>query len=147
MGYLAPNPSGKGGVTFKPGTSGNPGGRPKSNSRVQIAAMNHALEAVGIVVGIARTGGPGDAVRLAASREILDRAVGKAAQHLDLDLTLSKRLNEMSEDELLDLRDRYAAAALTAPAVAQQVERVEEQDRSFQTELGLDPVLVGETSE
>jgi hypothetical protein len=147
MGYLAPNPSGKGGVTFKPGTSGNPGGRPKSNSRVQIAAMNHALEAVGIIVGIARTGGPGNAVRLAASREILDRAVGKAAQHLDLDLSLTKRLDQMTEDELLDLRDRYAAAALTAPTIAQQVERVEEQDRSFQTELGLDPVLVGETSE
>jgi hypothetical protein len=147
MGYLAPNPTGKGGVTFKPGTSGNPGGRPKSNSRVQIAAMNHALEAVGIIVGIARTGGPGDAVRLAASREILDRAVGKAAQHLDLDLSLTKRWDQMTEDELLDLRDRYAAAALAAPAIAEHVEATPADDGLGQTHLGFDLVSERETSE
>ena len=54
-------------------------------------------------------GSKSDALRLAAANAILDRGVGKAAQSVGLDLNLTKKLDELSDDELISLRDRYAA--------------------------------------
>src|SRR5262249_38033999 len=49
------------------------------------------------------------ALRLAAASQILDRGLGRAAQSVALDLNLTKKLDELSDDELIALRDRYAA--------------------------------------
>jgi hypothetical protein len=40
-------------------------------------------------------------LRLAAANAILDRGVGKAAQSVALDLNLTKKLDELSDDELI----------------------------------------------
>ena len=88
------NPNGIGG--FKPGNLANPGGRPKSQSRVTLWFLKHALEAGEIVVNIARNaqGTKAEAMRLAACKEILDRSLGRAPQSVDLalDLTVNKKL-------------------------------------------------------
>jgi hypothetical protein len=129
------NPMGRGG--FQPGQVGNPGGRPKSHSRVQLWFLKHALEAGGIIVAIARdpNATKSDAVRLAACREILDRGIGRAPQSVDLaiDLTVGKRLDEMSADELLEFKRKYLALTTAAPAV---IDQVLEEDAP-QTELDL----------
>jgi hypothetical protein len=61
------NPNGIGG--YRPGQpAANPGGRPKSQSRVQLWFLKHALEAGGIIVDIARNkaAAKSDAIRLQA---------------------------------------------------------------------------------
>lgn len=66
---------------WRPGQSGNPGGRPKVNPELRRAAQDHSAEALDVLVEVMRTGKPGE--RLLAAREILDRAYGKPSQAVD----------------------------------------------------------------
>ena len=77
------NPKGVGG--FLPGQTGNAGGRPAVNSKLQIWFLSRAREAGEIVVEIAhnKQATKSDAIRLQACREILDRGMGKAPQSLE----------------------------------------------------------------
>jgi hypothetical protein len=93
------NPTGRGG--FLAGQTGNAGGRPAVNSKLQIWFLSRAREAGEIVVEIAhnKQATKSDAIRLQACREILDRGMGKAPQSLSLSLeraldTLISRLGE-----------------------------------------------------
>lgn len=111
---------------YRPGQpAANPGGRPKSQSRVQLWFLKHALEAGGIIVDIARNaqGTKAEAMKLAACREILDRGIGRAAQNVDLavDLSVNKRLDEMSAEELMEFRAKYVAVTTAAPAMIEHV--------------------------
>jgi len=72
-------------------------------------------------------GSKSDALRLAAANAILDRGVGKAAQSVAPDLNLTKKLDELSDDELIALRDRYAALATGAPKL---IEHLAEQENA-----------------
>lgn len=83
---------------FKPGVSGNPGGRPRGIAAI---AREHKDKAVSVLVE-----GMGDddaKVRIAAAREILDRGFGKPVT-MSADVT----------DRLDDLDDDAIDAALTA---------------------------------
>jgi hypothetical protein len=131
------NPNGIGG--YRPGQpAANPGGRPKSQSRVQLWFLKHAYEVGEILVGIARNTNAtkSDAVRLQACREILDRGVGRAPQSVDLaiDLTVGKRLDEMTADELIEFKKKYLALASAAPAA---IDAVLAEDEAEQKELAL----------
>ena len=115
------NPTGIGG--WKPGQSGNPDGRPRGSSAVQLRCLQHCNEAVDTLLDLMRKneGSKSDALRLAAANAILDRGVGKAAQSVALDLNLTKKLDELSDDELIALRDRYAALSGAAPKVIEHL--------------------------
>jgi hypothetical protein len=63
---------------FKPGQSGNPGGRPKGEGRVREAAREHTDAALGVLV--TAMGDEDVRVRIKAAEVILDRGWGKAAQ-------------------------------------------------------------------
>jgi hypothetical protein len=133
------NPNGLGG--FQAGqASANPGGRLKSQSRVLLWFLGRALEAGEIIVDIARNaqGTKAEQLKLAACREILDRGLGKAPQSVDLavDLSVNKRLNEMSTDELLEFKQRYIAMTTAAPALIEQV-LADDQASEEQSELDL----------
>ena len=67
------------------------------------------------------------ALRLAAASQILDRGLGRAAQSVALDLNLTKKLDELSDDELVALRDRYAA--LSGAAAPKLIEHLAEQEK------------------
>lgn len=80
-------------MPFKPGQSGNPGGRPKDSAWVKhlaakrtedaIKALADALEATRLVVsakGDVVAEEPDHRVRVAAAQALLDRAHGKPAQ-------------------------------------------------------------------
>jgi hypothetical protein len=99
------NPTGIGG--FRPGISGNPAGRSKFSAVIRRFAENLCEEALEVVADIMRKPGKDAAIRLSAAREILDRGVGKAATSASLDVAISvqKKLNEMSADELVQLRN------------------------------------------
>jgi hypothetical protein len=117
------NPTGIGG--FQVGQAANPGGRLKSQSRVLLWFLGRALEAGEIIVDIARhaQGTKAEQLKLAACREILDRGLGKAPQSVDLavDLSVNKRLDEMSTDELLAFKQKYIAITSAAPAAIEAV--------------------------
>lgn len=77
---------------FKPGQSGNPGGRPKGIAALARQHTDRALEV--LVAGMADD----DArVRVAAAREVLDRGWGKPVQ-MSADVT--KRLDTFDDAEL-----------------------------------------------
>jgi hypothetical protein len=121
------NPTGIGG--WKPGQSGNPDGRPKGSSAVQLRCLQYCNEAVDTLRDLMREndGSKSDALRLAAANAILDRGVGKAAQSVALDLNLRGKLDELSDDELVALRDRYAALVTGAPKL---IEHLAEQENA-----------------
>src|SRR5262245_23728191 len=125
------NPTGIGG--WKPGQSGNPDGRPRGSSAVQLRCLQHCNEAVDTLLDLMRKneGSKSDALRLAAANAILDRGVGKAAQSVALDLNLTKKLDELSDDELIALRDRYAALSGAAPKLIEHLaeDRLADDDR------------------
>lgn len=79
------NPKGKGG--FKPGQSGNPGGRPKGYAEIIDAARAHGEAAISVLV--ASLTDKDARLRVAAAQALLERGYGKPAQHLSLSENLS----------------------------------------------------------
>ena len=61
---------------FAPGSSGNPGGRPKDEARVAELARSYTSEAIDTLVELMRCG-KDDRVRGTAAQALLDRGWGK----------------------------------------------------------------------
>lgn len=82
---------------WKPGQSGNPNGRPKKAQAVVDKAQDNADKALTALIELIDS--DDDRVRLQAAMAVLDRAVGKPKQALDV----NKRQDaaEYSESELL----------------------------------------------
>lgn len=108
------------GVRFKPGQSGNPGGRPKKVREVADKALAMAEDALDELWDIAKDKQNPPAVRLAAIKEIHDRGIGRAPQSIDITQetkhSLSeefeyfvRRLNDRNDREMQELQDRVAA--------------------------------------
>ena len=62
---------------FRPGKSGNPGGRPKDEHRVSELARSYTAEAIDTLVDLMRYG-KDERVRGTAAQALLDRGWGKA---------------------------------------------------------------------
>ena len=77
---------------FKPGTSGNPGGRPKG---IAAKAREHSDKALDVLV--AALDDADTRVRIAAANAILDRGYGKPVA-MTADVT--KKLDDLEDDEL-----------------------------------------------
>lgn len=75
-------------MTFKPGESGNPGGRPKIKLRdgrtLADLAREHTEDAVQTLVEIMRDRTAAAAARVAAADKILSRGWGQAPQTINL---------------------------------------------------------------
>ena len=67
---------------FTPGTSANPGGRPKGNPAVKELLKKHSVDAANKVVALLSCGNP--KIELAAAQEILNRTEGKPLQVQDV---------------------------------------------------------------
>ena len=65
---------------FKPGQSGNPGGRPKATYKIRDKALLYAPEAIDKLVEFMR--GKDKKLALQAAMALLDRGCGKPAQVL-----------------------------------------------------------------
>jgi uncharacterized protein DUF5681 len=91
---------------FKPGVSGNPGGRPKGIAAKAREHTDRALEV--FVEGLED---PDVKVRLIAAEKILDRGYGKAVA-MTADIT--KKLDDM-DDASLDIAIDAIRAAIRAP--------------------------------
>lgn len=72
------------GGRFKPGQSGNPGGRPKGVGEVRDLARQHTIAAMRGLVKVLKNPKSPPAAIVAAANAILDRAWGKPAQPVDV---------------------------------------------------------------
>jgi hypothetical protein len=117
------NPNGNGG--FRPGQTGNPGGRPRAAREATIEARRFAVEAIHALVRTMRRAS-NDAVRIAAARELLDRALGKAPQNVDLSVT--KQISSMTLDELQQLEAAITGvAAIDGPKDRDLIASIEDE--------------------
>ena len=85
------------GRQFKPGQSGNPGGRPKIPEDVKMAFRAACPEAVEILIGIMRNPKEKTPYRLDAIKTILDRAYGKPVQAQDISFDMDSTADVMAQ--------------------------------------------------
>ena len=87
---------------FKPGQSGNPGGRPKG---LAAKAREYADRALEVIAEALEDADP--KVRLAAAKEVFDRGYGKP---VSMTADVSKRLDDLDDDSLDSAIDALRAA-------------------------------------
>lgn len=91
---------------FKPGQSGNPGGRPKG---IAAKAREHGDKALDVLAAALDDDDP--KTRIAAAKEILDRGYGKP---LTMTADVTNRLDDLDDDTLgaaiAALRDAVGAS-------------------------------------
>src|ERR1700722_6965287 len=98
------NPTGRGG--FSKGTSGNPGGRPRSLASVMYEARRYTHESLKTLVKLMRTA-ESESVKLNAAEALLSRAWGRPIQALQVDgRFLTKKLTDLTADEIVALEER-----------------------------------------
>ena len=73
------------GKPFEPGKSGNPSGRPKVADEIKEAFAKATPNAIRVLISILNNDDSKDADRLRAAETILDRHLGKAVQHVDME--------------------------------------------------------------
>ncbi|MBR0901202.1 DUF5681 domain-containing protein [Bradyrhizobium liaoningense] len=78
---------------FKPGQSGNPGGRTPIVKEVQELARTHTTDAIEGLARIAKDKKAPAAARVSAWNALLDRAYGKPPQSIDADATQALIVN------------------------------------------------------
>ena len=75
---------------FKPGQSGNPSGRPRSDIKIRDLARKYTKLAINTLAEIAQNPKASDNSRVAACNALLDRSHGKAPQYVEKrELTVS----------------------------------------------------------
>jgi hypothetical protein len=99
--------------TFAPGTSGNPGGRPRALADVQEAARAHTELAIGTLARIMADESAPPAARASAAQALLDRAWGKPAQQINQDLTMRQPSPADFRPDLQGIRARIMASGTT----------------------------------
>ena len=103
---------------FKPGQSGNPGGRPAIMKEVRQACQDMSLDGCKVLNEIMHDKEQPGSVRVAAVREIFDRAMGRPEQqhrvsgqidfaHLLAEYTQLRAIEEAGEIEVLDVVDGH----------------------------------------
>ena len=92
---------------WKPGQSGNPGGRPKGIARL---AREHGDKALNVLVSALDD--DDGRIRIAAAREILDRGYGKP---VTMTADVTNKLEELDDDFLESAIAQLRAATEVAP--------------------------------
>ena len=93
------NPSGIGG--FRPGVSGNPGGRRKLPQRITELAREHTEAAMQTLIAICEDPKASVSARVSAAIAILDRGWGKPIQAIEFPRHPLDALNENEQEALL----------------------------------------------
>ncbi|MGI0133363.1 MAG: DUF5681 domain-containing protein [Candidatus Micrarchaeaceae archaeon] len=87
---------------FKPGVSGNPSGRPKSDASIRELAKQHTHVAISTLVEIMGSKTAPASARVNAASALLDRGWGKPSLHVEsvsVNLTLADALEQIARQE------------------------------------------------
>lgn len=74
----------KGKKGFQPGSSANPGGRPKKNAEFVEACQKHAPEALAFLASVMNDANQETSDRIKAATVIIERAFGKPPQAVEI---------------------------------------------------------------
>ena len=120
-----------GNPNWQPGVSGNPGGRSKElaqqQSAARLEAASHSIEGIAYLVKVMRNEGEATPYRLKAATELLNRGLGTPQMQVDIDVIVSRKINEMSLDELRQLEERLAGALTSAAPLLLEGQRVDKE--------------------
>ena len=94
-------------TSFQPGTSGNPGGRPKGLSDVIALAREHTELAITTLVDIAKQTKAAPAARVAAASALLDRGWGKPAQAIQATTTSASAVVMLGKGDPVEIAEHY----------------------------------------
>jgi hypothetical protein len=109
-------------TSFRPGVSGNPGGRPRRPDAiaarqifvtVRAAARALTQEAIDTLAAVMRDGRAPPTARISAAVAILDRGHGRPSQAVDI--SVGWDLDRLTEDELEALERILGRATLPYP--------------------------------
>jgi hypothetical protein len=120
-------PKGRGGLrnsSWKPGRSGNPGGRPKAEVDIAALAREHGPRCVKVVVELLSS--DDHKLRLAAAIALLDRGFGRPKQEMDI--------NSNSTIELHLVAARAISASLIEHQQTPVIEAIESTSTDIPTE-------------
>ena len=90
---------------FRPGVSGNPGGRPKMPEEFRQLARENSIPALQVVISILKNPASANKDRLKAAEIILDRAWGKPVQGVEMSGPAGgpvevKHIGQLDDDQL-----------------------------------------------
>lgn len=91
---------------FRPGQSGNPGGRPRVPEEVR--EMLQALTPRAVVALAEALDGDDARLRFLAAQEVLNRSLGKPHQSTDVEVKKGKSLQELHLQAMIDFKRHIA---------------------------------------
>lgn len=96
------------GKPFKPGQSGNPGGRPKIIGHIRDLARQYTELAINTLADTLTDKKAPYAAKIAAAQALLDRGWGKATAYVANEANPFDRLSDAEKQSLLDVLDALA---------------------------------------
>jgi hypothetical protein len=93
----------------------------------RLEAASHASEAIAYLLKVLRNEAEATPHRLKAATELLNRGLGTPQMQVDIDVIVSRKINEMSLDELRQLEERLAGSLTSAAPLLLEGQRVDKQ--------------------
>lgn len=125
---------------FKPGVSGNPSGRPKSDICIRNLAREHTEEALSTLVEIATDKLAPQSARVSAACAILDRGWGKPMQSIEATVNAFTYYNLLSDMIVAEAADPTIPTRITVSPFSYDMDTVHNNPFKYDVPSKLDRI-------